>query len=69
MKVTSDTKPPLGGMGGSIHDWERAKDPFHADAMPEQFKRLFDSGKRRHGWMALDAFGNAIAFVADGTDL
>lgn len=69
MKVSSEEKPPVGGMGGSVHDWERSLDPFHRDAMPDEVKSAFPSGERRKGWMALDGFGNAIGFVADGTAL
>jgi hypothetical protein len=67
MLTNKHTKPPLGLMGGSVHDWERSKDPFHADAMPDEFKSHFPNGKRREGWMALDAYGNAIGFIPDGT--
>lgn len=66
--VSADWKPPVGGMGGSVHDWERALSPWHADAFPDEFKdRAPEKGERKHGWMALDFWGNAIGFVADGT--
>lgn len=65
--VTPDKKPPVGGFGGSIHDWERSLDPWHVDAFPDRLKwAAIRSGARRNGWMALDAFGTQIAFVADG---
>lgn len=73
MKVDKDNKPPVGGMGGSIHDWERSSDPWHVDA----FKGIggisadewANKGKRADGWMALDWCGNSLGFVADGTEL
>ena len=66
-RVNRHTKPPVGGMGGSIHDWERAKDPWHTDAFPTEFKHAAPhKGKRKKGWMALDGFGNPILFLADG---
>ncbi len=63
-----EQKPPDGGYGGSVHSWERSKDPFHADAgVPEDLKDQFPKGPRSDGWMGIDAFGNSIAFVPDGT--
>lgn len=35
MIVTKDRKPPTGGMGGSIHDWERGLDPWHVNAFKD----------------------------------
>lgn len=68
MTVSPDIKPPLGGCGGAVHDWERSLDPWHADAFPDEFKgAALSSGKRKTGWMALDAFSNPVAFVPDGT--
>ncbi len=62
-----DVKPPLGGLGGSIHDWERSLDPWHADAFPVEFRGSAPvKGERRKGWMALDAWGNPLMFLADG---
>lgn len=56
-------KPPIGGMGGSIQDWEWGKDPFHRDAFPTEFQQIVDYiGPRREGWLALDAWGNVVAF-------
>lgn len=58
-------------MGGSVHSWERGLDPWHIDAFPEdlqpQMKDRVATGKRKSGWYALDAWGNEIGFVADGT--
>lgn len=62
-------KPPLGGMGGSIHDWEKSLDPFHKDAFPNEFKQVGTDGERANGWMALDWCGNAIGFVSDGAEM
>lgn len=73
MIVSESVKPPVGGMGGSIHDWERSEDPWHPDAAPEEFKSAFSqiNGEkpRAWGWMALDWCGNCIAFIRDGTEL
>lgn len=74
MKVDENTKPPVGGMGGSIHDWERGKDPFHKDAFKgvpideKQIDAIANHGERQSGWYALDAWGNQISFVPDGTE-
>lgn len=65
--VSADNKPPLGGLGGSIHDWERALDPWHIDAFPDEFKEFVpQKGERKKGWMALDAWENPLMFLADG---
>lgn len=69
MIVTSDTKPPLGLMGGSIHDWERGKDPFSRECMPDEFQDYFPNVPAARGWLALDYWGNAIGFVADGATI
>lgn len=62
--------PPLGGMGGSIHDWERGLDPWHKDAFPVELqKQAPHQGERRSGWYGLDWCGNVIAFIADGTQV
>lgn len=68
--VTADTKPPVGGMGGSIHDWERSLDPWHRDAFPKEFKKdAPNQGVRRKGWMALDAYRNPLMFLPDGEQM
>ena len=83
MIVSKDKKPPTGGMGGSIHDWERGVSPWHVDAFKgtgltdEQLDNAVcvgvakgvERGVRQEGWFALDAWGNQIAFVADGTEI
>lgn len=68
--VGPETPPPVGGMGGSIHSWERDLDPWHKDAFPEEMKRYApEQGVRRSGWTGLDAFGNAIHWIPDGTTM
>lgn len=67
MKVDENNKPPVGGMGGCIHDWERGKDPWHKDAFPSEFKDVGTEGEQKGGWFALDGAGNQISFVPDGT--
>lgn len=75
MKVDKDNKPPVGGMGGSIHDWERGNDPFHKDAFEgvpideKQIDAIANHGERESGWFGLDAWGNQITFIADGTEI
>ena len=74
MIVDKDHKPPLGGMGGCIYDWERGKDPWHRDAFKGVGKHIEDQipnhgEPRAKGWHALDWCGNQIGFVADGTEI
>lgn len=64
--ITPKEKPPLGLMGGSVHDWERSIDPFSRECMPDEFKHLFPKKKASTGWLALDWCGNAIGFAQDG---
>lgn len=65
--VRPDVKPPVGGLGGCIHDWERSLDPWHEEAFPDDLKHAAPrGGKRLTGWMALDAWGNPLMFLADG---
>lgn len=66
--------PPLGGMGGSIHSWERGLDPWHKEAFQKEFRDQVPrteqyQGERRVGWYGLDWCGNVITFVADGTQI
>jgi len=66
MKIDQSNKPPIGGMGGSIHDWERGEDPWHKDAFPDEFKeQISTTGVRKKGWFALDWCGNIIGFEPD----
>jgi hypothetical protein len=68
MIMNKDSILPIGGMGGSIHAWERGVDPWHVDAFPQEFQhRVGTRGPRQQGWYALDAWHNVIGFVADGT--
>lgn len=39
--ITPKEKPPLGLMGGSVHDYERGKDPFARECMPPEFQDRF----------------------------
>lgn len=68
MIISETQKPPVGGWGGSINDWERGTDPFHEDAFPEEFKRIGFKGTPRTGWLALDFWKNVIGFCPDGVD-
>jgi hypothetical protein len=74
MKVDANTQLPLGGMGGSIHTWERSLDPWHNDAFKgvpideKQIDAFANKGERKSGWMALDGCGNPLVFVPDGTE-
>ena len=70
-KITGpDEKPPVGGMGGSIHDWRRGTDPFHESAFPDHLKEHapHKGGEPKPGWFAVDGADNDIAFVPDGTE-
>lgn len=70
MIISSEQKPPMNGLGGVIHSFERGLDPWHRDAFPEEFKNHApNQDDRKQGWFALDAWGNPIAFVADGTEI
>lgn len=71
MKVSKENKPPVGGMGGMIIDWERSLDPWHRDAFPDEFKEVAprQEAERREGWIALDWVGNPLVFVADGEEV
>lgn len=48
--------------------WVRGLDPWHRDAFPSELaNRAPNQGERGGGWFLEDAWGNAIAFVPDGT--
>lgn len=64
--ITPKEKPPLGLMGGSVHDYERGKDPFARECMPPEFQDRFPDKPAATGWLALDWCGNVIAFAQDG---
>lgn len=68
MKISAAQHPPVGIMGGSVHSYERCLDPWHKDAFPDHLRGAGRGGKRRHGWMALDAWGNPIGFFRDGEE-
>ena len=64
--ITPKEKPPLGLMGGSVHDYERGKDPFARECMPQEFQDRFPNKPAATGWLALDWCGNVIGFAQDG---
>jgi len=76
MIVSKDQSPPIVGMGGSLHSWERSLDPWHKDAFKGLGKDIEDQiaalpntgGARREGWDGIDGCGNVICFVADGVE-
>jgi len=79
MIVDENTRLPVGGMGGTLHAWERSLDPFHVDAFAgtglteEQLDNAIggkvSKEERKSGWLGLDYWGNPICFVADGTEV
>ena len=69
IEVSKHQKPPIGGMGGSIHNWERGKHPFSRECMPNEFKQMFVKTPASEGWLALDWCGNVIGFLSDGTKI
>jgi hypothetical protein len=69
MIISETQQPAVGGMGGSIHSWERSIDPWHKDAFPLEFKHVGTDGERKAGWDGLDAYDNVITFIADGTEI
>ena len=71
MIVDGQHAPSTGGMGGSIHAFERGLDPWHRDAFPIEFQAAFvgSAGPRAEGWYALDFCGNVIGFIKDGTEI
>jgi hypothetical protein len=69
MIISETQQPPVGGMGGSIHSWERSVDPWHADAFPSHLRYAGTTGERKAGWDGLDWCGNTVCFVPDGTEI
>ena len=65
-----DTQPVIVG-AFAPDSWERALDPWHRDAFPDEFKDAAPNqqDKRREGWMGYDWCGNPIIFVPDGTEI
>lgn len=53
--VTSLEKPPVGLMGGSVFDYERGKDPFARECMPDEFRHLFPDIPAAPGWSGVTA--------------
>jgi len=64
--ISPKEKPPLGLMGGSVHDYERGKDPFAREFMPDHLQDRFENKPATTGWLALDWCGNVIGFAQDG---
>lgn len=67
--VGPDQKPdPHPWYGDS---YERGVDPWHADAFAglesELGRNPGSTGERKGGWFLLDAWGNEIGWVPDGT--
>lgn len=67
--ITASEKPPVGGMGGSVHAWERGTHPFSRRALPDAFKYAAPAAPQEEGWIALDWAGNMINFVSDGDEI
>lgn len=67
VKTISETQmPPIGGFGGSAHQYERSPDPFARKFIPEHLQKYFPDAPPRMGWLAIDWCGNVIGFVPDG---
>jgi hypothetical protein len=66
-EISEFNPPPLDKLPGNYHACERGLDPWHADAFPDEFKHFGKGGARAKGWFLLDAWGNAIGFIPDGT--
>lgn len=67
MTISENQHPPTPGY---VAEWERGEGPWHADAfVGTSAEGRFETGEpRKSGWFALDFCGNAIGFVADGTE-
>ena len=67
--MKNDQKPPSHPFYGD--SWERGKDPWHKDAFPPNLASAAPNqgDVRGEGWFLLDGHGNAIGFVADGTEI
>lgn len=67
--TTSETqRPPEHPFYGD--NYKRGMDPFHPRCFPEDIRGQIDQiypGPQRAGWFLLDAYGNEIAFIPDGT--
>jgi hypothetical protein len=68
--TTSDAvRPPAHPFYGD--SYERGLDPWHVDAAPKEFgldqDPAWNRGERKGGWFLLDAWGQEIGFIPDGT--
>lgn len=53
-------------------NYERGSDPWHPSAFvgtPAEGRMGDEKAPRREGWFLLDAWGNEIGWVPDGTEL
>lgn len=69
--VSAAVKPPAHPFYGD--SWDRGLDPFHpnafqgfSDCIVDQIRSM-NPGPQRGGWFLLDAYGQEIGFVPDGT--
>lgn len=69
--VSHAVKPPADPFYGD--SWERGVDPFHpnafigfSDDIIDQIRSL-NPGPQKSGWYLLDAWGQEIGFIPDGT--
>ena len=71
--IISETQAPPASskhtLLGLIDHYERSLDPWHADAMPDEFKEFGTHGKRSAGWLGIDWCGNPIFWVPDETEI
>ena len=65
--ISDKLRPPPHCFYGD--SYERGSDPWHKDAFPEEFKDRMPGGPRIGGWFLVDAWGNQIGFVGDGTTI
>ena len=51
--------------------WERGKSPWHKDGFPAELAWAApeQGEKPSEGWFLIDAWGNQIGFVPDGTEI
>jgi hypothetical protein len=69
--ITSPTVEPVCNWP-SLFSWERGTDPWHPSAFPAEFQDRIPQeyeGGPKEGWFGLDAWGNEILFVLDGTEI
>lgn len=74
MIISKDIKPKPHPLYGD--NYVRGKDPFHPNAFKgmsadiiEQMRTYNPSPKQSEGWFLLDAWGNEIGFIPDGTEI